>query len=268
MVAKTLKPKLKLTKRRNQGASASTKGRRRKLTIQDIEILKKTAARMINQSESEVPFLEIKKLSEDPAIKKLGIGRSSIHTYLSKERIGEEKTFETLLRLIVSPFLIEVKKSLEDTIKINYPASPIERMAPIFFTLALRGQDNIQSAKVVLRHVKFSPPFGLAKEEVGSIMGLIDQVINESRNKSELAAEVLYFDDSFIRQMLVDTVINLLRDLFLKDEEPDVHRIRASQVVAMELLQILTTPEARQRLEPMISSIKDQLPTKAPSTKK
>jgi hypothetical protein len=34
------------------------------------------------------------------------------------------------------------------------------------------------------------------------------------------------------------------------------------------MLQILTTPEARQRLEPMISAIKEQLPAKAPSIKK
>ncbi len=268
MVAKTASPKAKSDKQSSKSVSKpATQGRRRKLTRQDLEVVKKTAAKIINESESDIPFLEIKKLSEDPAIKELGISRSSIHNHLRRERIGEEKTSETLLRLIVSPFLTEVKKSLEDTIKINYPASPIERMAPIFFTLALRGQDHIQSARVVLRHVKFSPPFGLAKEEVGGILDLIDEVIKESRKKSELATEVLYYEDSFIRQMLVDIVINLLKDLFLKDEEPNEDRIRAAQVVAMELLQILTAHEARKRLEPMISSIKNQLKAKVSAKK-
>lgn len=251
-----------------EAVSVATKKRRRKLTPPDIKLLLDTAARMINRSGGQ-KFIPIKKLSEalgerDGDVEESGIGRGSIHYFLKSERTGDEKAAETLFRLIVTHFLEVIRESLERTIHILDPAtmSPIERILPIFKNLTFHCLQDIESARVVLQHVSFrtnAPPVSPIEREVSSITSLIDEVISEARDKSELTDEVREFEVSLIRNMLVDTVLNVLRDILLTDKKLEEPHLHEAQILVLRQLQIFTEPKrARKRLEAVIKLIRQQ----------
>lgn len=192
-----------------------------------------TAAEMIHRTgQREVSIL---KLAEES-----GVSRASIHN-LFKSDDESEKTVTLIYLKIINEFMgtaqTHIRMYLQGVDALGPAAMPTDRLVAVFKATLAAFNASPAFGKVVLQQLNLNNEH--ESKYASEVFGWVDQLIDQAKERGEIAQWALDLDSWKIRQVLFVLTRGLLRSRYLGEGQPSDKSELSEKELVLEVLRIL-----------------------------
>jgi AcrR family transcriptional regulator len=198
-----------------------------------VEKILNTAAELIYRTgQKEVPIL---RLAEES-----GISRATIHNFFKSDDESEKTVMLIYLR-IINEFMgtaqTHISMYLQGVEALGPAAMPTDRLIAVFRATLAAFNASPTFGKVVLQQLNLNNKD--ERKYASEIFGWVDEIIDQAKERGEIAQWALDLDSWKIRQVLFVLTRGLLRSRYLGEGQPSDKSELSEKELAFEVLRIL-----------------------------